>query len=528
MDEFLYNELNKAWKTTCRILFKEEIGELKEYEEWLNEYVKASKEKEVNGKKIYVFPDDYEGNRFIDFKSIDWNKRFEPLNINEIKDIDSIVEALKERFVYAGNIVLGKSEFVEKSTSVFSSFYVYKSVIVEESKYIYNSALAKESSYVFSCEASPKSEFCINSTVSTSKRIFEGLYCFNSSDVYYSVKVDETIEAFFSFGVKGASYIIGNLSIGKEKYLKIKESLLEQIREDLKRDKRIFGIIDLLNSMEEAENKRREERDIEDFNKEIIEKAFSNSSKIILKKELGDIDNYERFLRKHVMSEVFNENLRFESSFSHRIVYIPEYFARFSNKELKFTERLYAEEERDIVSTKTLNEDKVRNLEINKEHLAKILKNIGYACLEFNTGNNINIGESNIIGWAQNCYRGSAYFYSRNCAYCFWPRESEYIFGSNNIFNSSFAINAYSSNNIQRAFEVDNVQNSSDVYFCHNVENIVEGMFNFNVKNMSYAIGNAKYEKDKYLKIKESLLEQIANELEAKKDLKWSIYNIGR
>ena len=208
MEDFLYNELNKAWKTTCKVLFKEEIGELKEYEEWLSEHRKPDgKRKDKEGKDVYVFPNYYEGSNFIDFKDIDWNKKFEPLGINEIKDIDSIVEALKERFVYAGNIVLGKSQFVEKSTNVFDSFYVYGSYTVEESKYIYKSTLVKDASYIFSCTAAPKSDFCLTSHVSTSKRIFHSLYIFGSSDLYYCAKVDETVEGMFSFGTKGKNYI---------------------------------------------------------------------------------------------------------------------------------------------------------------------------------------------------------------------------------------------------------------------------------------------------------------------------------
>ena len=38
-DTPLYVELDKAWKTTCRVLFGGEIGDLKEYEPWLREYL---------------------------------------------------------------------------------------------------------------------------------------------------------------------------------------------------------------------------------------------------------------------------------------------------------------------------------------------------------------------------------------------------------------------------------------------------------------------------------------------------------
>ena len=67
----------------------------------------------------------------------------------------------------------------------------------------------------------------------------------------------------------------------------------------------------------------------------------------------------------------------------------------------------------------------------------------------------------------------------------------------------------------------------TDLYFGHNCENVQDGMFCFNVKNLKRAIGNAEYSPDEYKKVKSSLLEQISSELEAKKTLKWDIYNIG-
>jgi hypothetical protein len=52
-------------------------------------------------------------------------------------------------------------------------------------------------------------------------------------------------------------------------------------------------------------------------------------------------------------------------------------------------------------------------------------------------------------------------------------------------------------------------------------------MFCFNVKNLRNAIGNAQFPPDKYRSIKDSIIEQMADRLIKKKDLKWNIYNIG-
>lgn len=34
-----YDAVSKAWKSTCRVIFGREVGELCEFDEWLNAYM---------------------------------------------------------------------------------------------------------------------------------------------------------------------------------------------------------------------------------------------------------------------------------------------------------------------------------------------------------------------------------------------------------------------------------------------------------------------------------------------------------
>jgi hypothetical protein len=52
-------------------------------------------------------------------------------------------------------------------------------------------------------------------------------------------------------------------------------------------------------------------------------------------------------------------------------------------------------------------------------------------------------------------------------------------------------------------------------------------MFCFNAKNLVHAIGNSPLPADQYRKLKSALVSQLAAELEAKKDLKIDIFNVG-
>jgi hypothetical protein len=90
-------------------------GELSDCAEWLSEYdEKIMRAKSsVSGKGVSFSQNDYEpGARFAAFDELDYGRKFAPVSINEIKDIDSLTSAISERMAYTGNVVLGKSSLV--------------------------------------------------------------------------------------------------------------------------------------------------------------------------------------------------------------------------------------------------------------------------------------------------------------------------------------------------------------------------------------------------------------------------------
>jgi hypothetical protein len=135
MAQQAYETLNKAWKSTCRTVLGDEIGELEDYGDWLKEHMDPFTVKKscVSGSDVYsAVPYYCEEGKFISLEEVDFNKKFEPLNINEIKDIDSIAESLRERFTYCGNVVLENSRNVGKSSNIQNSFHILSLNIVLE------------------------------------------------------------------------------------------------------------------------------------------------------------------------------------------------------------------------------------------------------------------------------------------------------------------------------------------------------------------------------------------------------------
>ncbi|MFH1306813.1 MAG: hypothetical protein ABIH83_04145, partial [Candidatus Micrarchaeota archaeon] len=49
-------DINDAWKSTCKVVLGEEIGELQEYEKYLSKYVEPIYEKSstLSGKKVII------------------------------------------------------------------------------------------------------------------------------------------------------------------------------------------------------------------------------------------------------------------------------------------------------------------------------------------------------------------------------------------------------------------------------------------------------------------------------------------
>ena len=81
--------------------------------------------------------------------------------------------------------------------------------------------------------------------------------------------------------------------------------------------------------------------------------------------------------------------------------------------------------------------------------------------------------------------------------------------------------------NLNRCFEVDSCSNCADTLFAHNCEGLNEAMFCFNVKGKRCAIGNAALPPEQYKRIKNSLVEQMADEIIKNKRLRYDIFNIG-
>jgi hypothetical protein len=303
-----YDLLNGQWKATCRILFGQEVGELKDFEPYLLELTRPIVHHKscLSGKDAVSAPTAYcESSRWLALDEVDFTNSGEPLNINEIKDLDSIAQAIAERFCYTGSITFGKCAHIEQSSNVNDSVGIYKTARYGHSKNIACCTMARDGENCFGLNGATETTFSIKcNRAFHCTRSFELWMSDNSQDSFYSSGLTNCSDCIFSFNSWNRRCAVGNLELPKDKYLSIKNSLLSEIREELKNAKRAPTLLEIVKKSKwaephlSAESERIDAKDAKD--KEKIEDAFSKTASILLGKSLeGGIDGYAEYLSRH-------------------------------------------------------------------------------------------------------------------------------------------------------------------------------------------------------------------------------------
>ncbi len=517
-----YPTLNKTWKAACRTILEGEVGELAAYDGWLSEHMAPldKRTSSVSGKEVFAaLPDYSEGAPFIALDEIDFNKKFEPLSVNQIKDIDSIIEAIGERnsLAYCGNVVLGNSKNVGRSSDVQNSHHVYNSNFVYDSEYVAYSSYVRGSKYLFAVVSDFGCSFLIR-VFETHKqsRCFEAWKCYDSSDCYFSSCVQGSNEVMFSFNLKNKHHTIGNIDLQKDEYHALKKKLLAEIRDELVRNKRLPSLMGIVAASAKPKVPKgfKVQKAKNQFDLSQINNAFGKTTSLVLGKNLDDLQPYGKWLSRHVPKVTQAQS----AATGH------EMFVSDVNPCNLFPKDRLAD------SDEIWELGKIMHLDDSEiESFGNIKSSIGRIAFVNPNGQ---LGECKnlcmvpLANTSMNCYCCPIASFNEYAAFSYWPRSSKYIFGSALTFSSNFCINTYYSVNLSRALEVDGSSNCSDVAFVHNCENVHDSLFCFNAKNLRFAIGNAPLNQEKYRTVRTTVMDQIATELEKNKTVEWDIFTL--
>jgi len=234
------SHMDKAWASACRVILGGEVGPLSKYEDYLQSGVLPCRQAKsaLSGKQVTISGDYSPCAKFISGDEISSYGQLAgkvKLDINAIKDIDSIVEALAGSIHYSGNDLLGNSGPAELSNRLVDSNFVYRSHDVVYSKYVACTYICKYGEYIFGCESVGKDTHFAIKTYEPfmASRLFECIHAYSSSDCLYSANVESCQECLFSFNLRGKRRAIGNLELPQEKFSALRAKLLEDIRSTL-------------------------------------------------------------------------------------------------------------------------------------------------------------------------------------------------------------------------------------------------------------------------------------------------------
>lgn len=245
-------DLNDAWKSTCKTVFGQEIGELQPYEAYLKEAVMGRQVASAFSKKpLFISSGEYAPScRFFDYETE--RERLEPLNapfdLNRAKDIDSLLEQIGERMVYGANKVQGRSENVHGSDMVVDSINVHDSAIISKCKNIKCGYIVRESENVFGGASFGFGANVIRSSYSKSlSRVFECSFSDYLSDSLFCYNTFNSSDCMFTFNSRNRRHMIANIQLDGDKYHELKAGLVGQIIDELERKGRLnFSIVGLL------------------------------------------------------------------------------------------------------------------------------------------------------------------------------------------------------------------------------------------------------------------------------------------
>ena len=242
--------LEKHWASTCQLIFGGEVGKLEDFVALMSRDIALPtyRKSSLSGKEVAAAQAIPAGARVAAYEELlVQSKSNARLSINDIKDMDSLVRAMGEDAVYAGNIMQGECSGAYLSNRVLSSHFIYRSHDVIHSKYVAYSHALKYCESCFFNDSMAKDRFsarCFD--IYESNSMFECVRVYTSARCYFCADMDDCSDCLFSFNLRSKRRCIGNLALPLEKFSGLKEKLVGEMREALGARKGTPSILDII------------------------------------------------------------------------------------------------------------------------------------------------------------------------------------------------------------------------------------------------------------------------------------------
>ncbi len=238
--------LSSYFSSTCKTLFGREIGTLERYSEYLSSEVQKAMVATsfISGKEVYLSSPHYPKNA--KFIALGEEVMGVEININKIKDIDSLLSAVSENLAYCGNSNIGNCIEIEKSDACNDASFIlssHQAIRSKQSAYCYG---IRDCENVYGCMLIGEVNAAIRTQISFySVRCFESYLLMNCSDIICSFNCRNCHEAMFCLNQTSKRNVIGNNQLERTKYGELKKKLISEITDELEKNGKFPTIFEL-------------------------------------------------------------------------------------------------------------------------------------------------------------------------------------------------------------------------------------------------------------------------------------------
>jgi hypothetical protein len=239
-----------------------------------------------------------------------------------------------------------------------------------------------------------------------------------------------------------------------------------------------------------------------------IERAWTNTCRVLLGDEIGPLDHYRTYLERYVDSISMRK-----SAISGKDIVVS---SEKVSKEGRFLGQEEIGEYLKGIGSSKFDINSLKDLDSAVEELGEKAYYIGNVVL----GNSLHVETANRCINSSFIYRTQDVYDCKYVAYSSMLRFAEYIFGGSGVGEGSkFNIKTFETYKNVRCMETVRNYVASDCYFTGNLDACTNCMFTFNQKHKSNMIGNLEFSRDEYQRLKGKLIEDIRETLKAKKSI---------
>lgn len=237
-------KMNQAFVDLYQLIWKEVFPEepaleIGEFERIMAEDIFLPKKYKcaLSGKPVYSSPE-YGYKKFISPEA--WIEKGQGGNVMEekaeIKDLSDLLVRIDKIALFKANRSLN-SDVIEASDDIHSSNLIYKSAHIYVCQKLLFCHNMVESEYVMASMGSKSCNFSIRALDSAKvSNSFDVSYCANVAHSYFCHNCFDLRDCMFCFHLASKQYCVGNAQYEEAEYKKIKEKLLKEYFENLKKD----------------------------------------------------------------------------------------------------------------------------------------------------------------------------------------------------------------------------------------------------------------------------------------------------